>query len=421
MATKKITAHWLDTHRPEKNETYFDSDGAAGFGVRIGKRGASFFVVYYRGRKKTRVRKAHNIGKYDPKGELGWTLAGARQEAEKIRGNVEDPHAAKKRAEAVGTFEECCRKYLETTPRVSQSKKRGELRPRTKEDYRQMIEVVLIPEFGDQALHEITTQELQNFLDDIAETNQRKATKNYTMVRSLFRRWHRKGWVVEDPAALLKRPASIEPSEPRKWTGDEVEAVLAAADLEDVSTRTLFWLEFLTGMRLKEIRNLEWSWVNFDRPKTKKNGEIIEGEYIQLPGSLTKNHQPRKVVLSRQALELLRDFRKAQGTQHAYLFPSKEGKPRATIQKARGRISKNSGVDFDFHDIRDAVGGLGGAKRGAPPHVVKLMLGHRYTEGALRYYLDDEYIPEQRKYLQRWADFIDGLYAERKVLEGAFA
>jgi len=75
-------------------------------------------------------------------------------------------------------------------------------------------------------------------------------------------------------------------------------------------------------------------------------------------------------------------------------------------------------VPFTIHDLR-RTGATQLSEKGFPSDVVEKALNH--TIGGVRgVYNRAEYADQRRKMLQFWADYVEGIASEKKVLVGNF-
>ncbi len=144
-------------------------------------------------------------------------------------------------------------------------------------------------------------------------------------------------------------------------------------------------LLILTGARLREILDAQWSHVDFDR------GVIF------LPDSKTGK---KPVYLSAAALTVLAALPRIEGNPH--IVPgSNAGQPRSDLKKPWAAVCKAAGLGgLRLHDLRHSFASIGaGASMGLP--VIGKLLGHSQTATTHRYaHLDAD--P-----LRRAADTID--------------
>jgi integrase len=162
-----------------------------------------------------------------------------------------------------------------------------------------------------------------------------------------------------------------------------------------------------------------------------RTGEICEAEWadIDLDAGIwhlkeTKNQSSRNVQLPRQAVEYLRPLKWTSAT---YVFPSmRTGKPikqkslsetkwflKNPEKVPRGASLKpeqrwlDSIPDWSPHDLRRTVR-TGLARLGCPNEVAEAILGHS-RKGIEGTYDLHHYEEECRRWLQKWADHLDGL------------
>ena len=185
----RLTDRYLRTHKAKGSEEHFDSGGAPGFGIRMGVKSSSFFLVYWRAGKKNR----HKIGAYHPQGdgELTFTLQQARLEAERIRGGKLHPAQAARRAREVGTFADVARRFIEDMPRAKKKADEPELRPVTAITYRRYLENVLVPHFGQFPFNQITCHEIGDFFETMAKKAPVSANRCFAIMRRLYN-WAKK-------------------------------------------------------------------------------------------------------------------------------------------------------------------------------------------------------------------------------------
>jgi integrase len=157
----------------------------------------------------------------------------------------------------------------------------------------------------------------------------------------------------------------------------------------------------LVFVRAKELANAQWS--QFD---------LESGEW-RIPASIMKMRQVHIVPLSRQALGLLLELRSLTGSS-PYLFP---GRPKRiekgmsirsqTLVCALRRLgySKN---EMTFHGFRSMASTVLNEK-GYNRDWIERQLAHTERSDVRASYNYAEYLPERRKMMQDWADYLDRL------------
>jgi integrase len=124
-----------------------------------------------------------------------------------------------------------------------------------------------------------------------------------------------------------------------------------------------------------------------------------------------KTQGPHLVPLSRQALELLRDIQPLTG-RGRYVFPA-HGRPRRplssnTINLALRRLGY-AGDAMTGHGFRAAARTILDEVLGYRPDIIEHQLAHAVKDPNGRAYNRTSHLPERRKMMQAWADYLDEL------------
>jgi integrase len=200
------------------------------------------------------------------------------------------------------------------------------------------------------------------------------------------------GMRSDNPALRIKKYP--EHRKDRFLDTTEIRRLLQALEQADVealeSPHMVVWLRLLlfTGLRLGEVRDLQWSDVN-----------LVRGT-LRLRDSKTG---ARTVPLNEQAISLLSRHNKTANDQFVIQSAIAEGRP--SLGKPWARIRKLAAIDdsVNIHCLRHTfaswavMGGLSLAQTGA-------LLGHKSTQTTLRY--ADHLTEAVRGYSQKTADMI---------------
>jgi integrase len=153
----------------------------------------------------------------------------------------------------------------------------------------------------------------------------------------------------------------------------------------------------LVFVRPGELR-AEWS--EFD----------LDNSEWRIPGTRMKMGGQHIVPLSRQAVAILRELQMFGGAGQ-YVFPSlvTKGRPMSenTINAALRRLGY-SGEDQTGHGFRSMASTLLN-EQGFPPDVIELQLAHVERNKVRAAYNKAKRLPERRKMMQEWADYLDRL------------
>ena len=186
---------------------------------------------------------------------------------------------------------------------VTDATKFSEKHHRASKDFKQRVELAL-PEFGNRIAESITTRELQDWLDEMAEEREwAGGTQNRfkSSLSTVFREGMRAGKVSINPARLIRR--SKESLGRVRFLSYEEEAKLRKAiavtlpgRIKDEGESAFAQLDVAlhTGMRKSEQFTATWEQVDLERG------------FIYL--SMTKNGTDRFVTLNSAAVQVLKDL-----------------------------------------------------------------------------------------------------------------
>ncbi len=160
--------------------------------------------------------------------------------------------------------------------------------------------------------------------------------------------------------------------------------------------------QLLTGARLGEILNAEWSHIDFDRGVWTK------------PSHHTKQKRTEHLPLGPQALTLLLTMRESADPESPFLFPGDApGKPLQEIKRFWRTTMKEAGIEnYRRHDNRHTFAShlVSG---GLSLEIIGRLLGHTNPNTTMRYaHLADDPL---RAAATRFGDKIDGLRSGKKA------
>jgi len=173
----------------------------------------------------------------------------------------------------------------------------------------------------------------------------------------------------------------------------------------DHVTRCALKLAPLLFVRPGELRRAEWLEVDLDKAEWR------------LPAEKMKARVPHVVPLSLQALTVLRDLQPLTGG-GKYLFPGVRGRERAmsenTVNAALRRMgySKGEMTGHGFRSMASTILNEQGWHRDA----IERQLAHGERDAVRAAYNYAEHLPERRKMMQAWADYLDGLRQGAQVI-----
>lgn len=154
----------------------------------------------------------------------------------------------------------------------------------------------------------------------------------------------------------------------------------------------------LVFTRPTELRAAQW-----------KEFDLESGEW-RIPAERMKMRRQHLVPLSRQAISILRELQKYSG-EGTYLFPSIRTEVRpisdATMLNALRRMGYQK-HEMSVHGFRSIASTLLN-ELGYNRDWIERQLAHGEQDEVRTAYNYAEYLPERRKMMQAWADYLDGL------------
>lgn len=173
--------------------------------------------------------------------------------------------------------------------------------------------------------------------------------------------------------------------------------------------RAALQLAPLTFVRPGELRNAEWSEFDLDKAEW------------TIPAEKMKMRQPHLVPLSRQALDILRGLHRITG-RGRYVFPSARSSQRPMSEVAVLAALRRMGFgkeEMTGHGFRAMARTILDEVLGFRQDVIEHQLAHTVKDALGRAYNRTSHLPERRKMMQAWADYLVALRESEDVTSGA--
>ncbi len=369
-------------------------------------------VFFYRYRAPDGALREIRLGDVGPLTLAKARVAALRKRLERDQGKDPQLEKRKERAQArrdrvkqretVYAVEDLVEEYIKE---VLAKQKRGAESAR-------LLRKDFVPVFGSRPAPKLTRRELQ---DELIRPTMlkypRKATQLLSRIRCAYAYAIEQGRLPDDfnsPTLGIKGASQVRRK--RALTDAELAKFLKWLPHSPYSrvVREALMLVLLTGCRSGEIISGRWRDIDLER-----------GIWTMRE---TKNGEPQDVMLSQQAVELLK-YR--QGVDRVFVFPS----PRAgehVRQKALGLAQYTARhpdgdkpaedpieVPWTVHDLRRTVA-TGLARLGCPRVVQDRILNH-VDSSVSAIYDRYRYDAEARTWLQKWADHMDALTTRNVV------
>lgn len=255
----------------------------------------------------------------------------------------------------------------------------------------------ILPQLGRWPIAQIKAQMVTAALNSIKDRGVHEtARKCLQIIGQIFRYGMAQGHCENDPAhALEVKVPNAKNRATVNW--DELPGLFEALGETDAEVNTrlgLLWVT-LTACRTHEMRGATWS-------------EIEEGNMWRIPAERMKMRDPHMVPLSKQAQDVLREAAKLRRSDRgdALVFPgfSRHGglSENALLSMlARAGFHKRQTA----HGLRACFSTYAHEKLGADPLWIEACLSHT-KEGVAGVYNRSLYLPQRRKTLQKWADYL---------------
>jgi len=370
------------------------------------------FKYRYAGKEKVAAFGGYKPGSSDhvPLAEARDRLTAAKRQ---LRAGI-DPSAAKKAEKAArvdreaGTFEVVARewhaKQAERWASGHAERVMGRL-----EDY-------VFPRIGGEQIRNLTGPQVLDVLRRIeAKGRVETAHRVKESIGAIFRYAVATHRAAHDPSAALKGAL---PSVKHKSFASITEPVRVGELLRAIrgyggsdAVRLALQLLSLVFVRPGELRGAQWSEFAFDLtdPAPGEKPQHPDPQW-RIPAARMKMREQHLVPLSRQAVAILRELHELTGPD-GYLFPSVRSKRQPISENTLNAALRSAGYAKDQmtgHGFRHMASTLL-HERGYKSELIERQLSHGDRNVMRATYNFAEYLPERRRMMQDWADYLDGL------------
>lgn len=350
-------------------------------------------------------RKTLSMGTYPET-----TLAGAREKRDLARGQLQsgiDPGTHRKATKAAGeeraanSFSVIAEEWLAKQQNMS---------PATLEKARWTFDSLVNPWIGSRPISEIDAPEMLKLLQRIEERGAHE-TAHRTKQRcgQIFRYAIATGRARHDPTADLRgalTPAKVKHraaiTDPAKM-GELLRAIDGYTG--GLVVRTALKLAPLLFVSPGELRQAEWTEFDLDA-----------GQW-RIPANKMKMRELHIVPLPDQAVAALQELQPLAG-RGQYVFPGERSRQRPMSDAAINAALRRMGFDKDTmtgHGFR-AMASTRLNEMGWSADVIERQLAHAERNKVRAAYNRAQYLAERKKMMQAWADYLDRLKVDEKVV-----
>lgn len=277
---------------------------------------------------------------------------------------------------------------------------------------RRYLENEIYPVLGDKLLKEVTALDVQAIVYRKRDNGRIAAAMQLRgVMKQMFDYALEVQRVTMNPAAMVAtRYIGKARKRSRVLTPQEIRLYLRTIYQSNIRRQFKLALHILllTLSRKSELLLARWQHVNFDA-----------AEWL-IPEENAKTGKPHIVYLSTQVAAMFREL-KALAGESELVLPG-----RSSLRKPFARNALNKaleGLTFDMepltiHDLR-RTGATLLTEKGFNRDVIEKALSHE-KQGIRAVYILAEHAPERKKMLQWWADYVDSIVNESKVIVGNF-
>ncbi|WP_454826706.1 tyrosine-type recombinase/integrase [Paraburkholderia xenovorans] len=263
---------------------------------------------------------------------------------------------------------------------------------------RRALDKDVLPAIGHMPVKAVTAANIVAICDRIKSRGSPKmALHTRNVVKRLYEYLIARQLAAGNPAEVVPaRSIATFDSRTRVLSGDEIGAMFRSIDASSIRRPLKLALHLLVLTMVRKSDLVESTWAEFDLDKA----------LWTIPAARLKKDRDQRVPLSLQAVSMLRELHETRASRN-FVFPSVRGDDRPIAKSTLNQAVKALGLDvehFVLHDFRrTATAHL----REMTAHAEATDRGAEEVPERLRQSTNAEKAADQRRIMQRWADFVD--------------
>lgn len=377
-------------------------DAPAGFGIRIGKKRRTFFVMARVDGKPVRL----TVGLFG-----AVSLESARQTARELKEECRKGNDPRQTAKAekqarddtrAKTFGAVCEEWLRRDQEGKGRRSAGLVRQAMANDF------LKHSEWYDRPISAVTRADLLRKIDQIVDRGAPvHARRIFAYVHRMMAWAVGRGIVSENVLAGAEKPGA-EISRDRVLTDAELVAFWNAAGGLGYPFSPIMRTLLLTGARRSEVAEIRWNELD------------LEGQTWTLPRERAKNNVAHTIPLSDLAVAVLSEGKRFSKSQ--YLFSGTGETPASGFSAAKGRLDQTMAeiigaeiAGWRVHDLRRTFAS-NMQRIGTEPAVIEQLLNHKSgaIKGVAAVYQRHDYAMEKTQAMTAFAAWLRLLIADGK-------
>ena len=328
-----------------------------------------------------------------------------RAQAREALADGTDPAQAKKEVKRLITLKNA--NILEVIAREWYEKRKHEWAATSADSMLARLEKHILPTLGQRPIADITASEILAVLRVVEDSGALETARRVMqMIGQIFmyaiatRRAERNP--VPDLRGALKTPVVKHHS---FLNASDLPQYLKKLEAYDGHPQTKLALRFLllTFVRTNELRGAQWAEIDWNNAEWR------------IPAERMKMKELHIVPLSSQSIAVLRDLQKHTGNRQ-HIFPNQH-KPSTSMSEntmlyalyRMGYHSRTTG-----HGFRSTASTILN-ENGFHADVIERQLAHSERDTVRAAYNHAQYLPERRKMMQWWADYLDEIAAKKQI------
>jgi integrase len=282
----------------------------------------------------------------------------------------------------------------------------------TKDNLLRRLETYIYPKIGDRPITSIVAADLIAVIELIEKRGALDiARRAHNIMGRIFRYAVGRSLATRDPSRDIELGDILPPTDVQHHASviepKAVGGLLRAIEGFTGSLTTRCGLRFaaLVFVRPGELRHAEWTEFDFEKAEWR------------IPAAKMKMREQHIVPLSAQAVSILKEIQPLTG-RGRYVFPSERGDGRPMSENTVNAALRRMGYakeEMTGHGFRSTASTLL-HELGLPHAVIERQLAHGERNKVSAAYNFAEHLPERRKMMQQWADYLDKLKAGAQVI-----
>lgn len=266
----------------------------------------------------------------------------------------------------------------------------------------------ILSQIGDLDINTISTMQIIDTLKNIEKQGKLETTKRmFSLLNQIYRYAVSNQLVKHNIIADIDYRYTFAKTQAKHYASitDPKRLMILKQSIDeysgDVRTKYALKLAMLTALRPFNIRSLSWDEVDF------------KNELLKIPANKMKMKREFILPLSRQAIEILKEYRQIVGTNQSYLFGSLLYKNRAmsenTLNTALRRMgyAKDEMVSHGFRASFSTIAHEYRSEHKLSSDIIELCLAHEDKNNIRAAYNRALNLNDMRLLMQWWADFLD--------------